>query len=140
MKKHRFTSKRIMKTNPGFTLIEVLVALVILSVGLLGTAAFLTNIIKSDKLSNEMSTAVVLAQDKMEDLFQAAYLGIIDDMGVPGTTNENLSASGYPDFERITSTFSTGTAGALGVAVTVNYKAFGDHSYTVRTIVSRDIK
>ncbi|MBA3019281.1 MAG: prepilin-type N-terminal cleavage/methylation domain-containing protein, partial [Proteobacteria bacterium] len=34
--------------NNGFTLIEVLVAMVILSVGLLGTAALITGIIKGN--------------------------------------------------------------------------------------------
>ena len=50
----------------GFTLIEVLIAIVILSVGLLGMASLTVGIIKGNKFSNDLSTATTLAQDKME--------------------------------------------------------------------------
>jgi type IV pilus assembly protein PilV len=59
--------------NNGFTLIEVLVAMVILSIGLLGTAALITGIINSNKLSNRITTATVLAQDKMEEIKRIGY-------------------------------------------------------------------
>ena len=52
----------------GFTLIEVLIAIVILSVGLLGMASLTVGIIKGNKFSNDLSTATTLAQDKMEDI------------------------------------------------------------------------
>ena len=52
----------------GFTLIEVLIAIVILSVGLLGMASLTVGIIKGNKLSNDLTTATTLAQDKMEDI------------------------------------------------------------------------
>ncbi len=59
--------------NSGFTLMEVLVAMLILSVGLLGMAALITGIINSNKLSNRISTATVLAQDKMEEIRRVGY-------------------------------------------------------------------
>ena len=54
--------------NNGFTLIEVLIAIVILSVGLLGMASLTVGIIKGNQFSNQLTTATTLAQDKMEDL------------------------------------------------------------------------
>lgn len=54
--------------NNGFTLIEVLIAIVILSVGLLGMASLTVGIIKGNKISTDLTTATTLAQDKMEDL------------------------------------------------------------------------
>ena len=59
--------------NNGFTLIEVLIAMVILSVGLLGMAALITGIIKSNKVSNRITTATTLAQDKMEAIKRDGY-------------------------------------------------------------------
>ena len=135
--------KKMLKNDTGFTLLEVLVAAVILSIGLMGTAGFLTKVIRSDKLSNEMGTATVLAQAKMEELFQAGYLDTVDDVGTTTTENYNsitFAGTSYPDFERETSILNIGTNGALGITVRINYKAFGEHSFTARTILSREIK
>ena len=65
--------------NSGFTLIEVLVAMLILTVGLLGMAALITGIINSNKLSNRISTATVLAQDKMEDIKSVVYSNAVSE-------------------------------------------------------------
>ena len=71
------------RNNSGFTLIEVLVAMVILSVGLLGTAALITGIIKSNQASNSITTATVLAQDKMEDIKSVSYSMAISEQKAP---------------------------------------------------------
>ncbi|MBE0618380.1 MAG: type IV pilus modification protein PilV [Proteobacteria bacterium] len=52
----------------GFTLIETLVALVILAVGLLAVAQMSITYVRANTQSQELSEAVVLAQDKMEQL------------------------------------------------------------------------
>jgi type IV pilus modification protein PilV len=59
----------------GFTLIEVLIAIVILSVGLLGMAALTTGIIRGNTFSNELTTATTLAQDKMEEIRRIRVTG-----------------------------------------------------------------
>ena len=61
------------QNNKGFTLIEVLVAMVILSIGLLGTAALITGIIRGNQVSNRMTAATTLAQDKMENIKSVSY-------------------------------------------------------------------
>ena len=127
------------KNNAAFTLLEVLVAMLILSVGLMGTAGFLIKVIRTDKLSKEMSASVVLAQSQMERLFQEGYLEVVSDVGTSQIEAYNTIA-GYPDFKRTTIVSSTGTPGALGLTVTVDYKAFGEHTYTAKTILSRDIQ
>ena len=68
-----------LRSSNGFTLIEVLVAMVILSVGLLGTAALITGIIKSNQLSNRITTATVLAQDKMEVIKSVSYSNAVSE-------------------------------------------------------------
>ncbi|MBZ5520826.1 MAG: prepilin-type N-terminal cleavage/methylation domain-containing protein [Acidobacteriia bacterium] len=52
----------------GFTLVETLVAMVILTVGLLGTAALMSNMNLNSSLSRYMSTEALLASEKLEDL------------------------------------------------------------------------
>lgn len=59
----------IFKTNnDGFTLLEVMIALVILSVGLLGLAALQLVAVKSNAFSSEMTYATMLAQEHAERL------------------------------------------------------------------------
>ncbi len=52
----------------GFTLIELMVALFILSVGLLGMIKMQMSSIQGNAFSGRMTTAIALAQDQMEIL------------------------------------------------------------------------
>jgi prepilin-type N-terminal cleavage/methylation domain-containing protein len=123
---------RIRKNN-GFTLLEILMAVVILTIGLLGTAALLRGVIYSDKLSNEMSVATTLAKDRIEDLRQVGYLGA-PSVGSPVTEDP---VTGFADFTRVTTASSTGVDGAKALTVTVTYRAFGTHTVELKTILSR---
>jgi len=99
--------------NSGFTLIEVLVAMVILSVGLLGTAALITGIINSNKLSNRITTATVLAQDKMEEIKGAGYAGA-------EAGEEPYGGVNFPLYKRITDVaLANPSAGMKKITVTV---------------------
>jgi len=54
--------------NKGFTLIEVLVAIVVLSVALLALAGLQIISIRSNSFGNRMTEAVTLAKDMMEKM------------------------------------------------------------------------
>jgi type IV pilus assembly protein PilV len=121
--------------NRGFTLIEVLVAMVILSVGLLGTAALITGIINNNQLSNKMSTATVLAQDKMEDIRRLEYSG----MPTSDTTTTELynSITNYSLYKRVTFTdVANPAAGMKTITVTVYWDSDA-HSVELKTILTR---
>jgi type IV pilus assembly protein PilV len=57
-----------MKRDDGFTLIEVLMALLIGTIGLLGTVAVQQAIINASKNANDAAVAMRLASQKMEQL------------------------------------------------------------------------
>ena len=59
--------------NSGFTLIEIVVALLVLTIGLLGMAGLSIEVMKGNKSSNQISTATALVQDKMEKLRELGY-------------------------------------------------------------------
>jgi len=73
------TVSRSNDNDHGFTLIEVLIAIVILSIGLLGMASLTVGIINGNKFSNELTTATTLAQDKMEDIRRQDYSDVADE-------------------------------------------------------------
>lgn len=52
----------------GFTLLEILVAVVFVSIGFLGLASTVISVIKGNNISGDMTTAVVMAQEKLEEL------------------------------------------------------------------------
>lgn len=56
-----------METERGFTVIEVLVAIAIISVGVLALGANTTSITRSNRLSANTTIAVNLAQEKLEE-------------------------------------------------------------------------
>jgi len=62
--------------SKGFTLLEVLVAIVILSVGLLGLACLAGSIIGYNQFADQVTTATTLSQDKIEELKNTGYSSI----------------------------------------------------------------
>ncbi len=54
--------------SEGFTLIEILVALVILAVSLLALAGLMTTTTKNNSAGGRLTEAATLAQDKLEEL------------------------------------------------------------------------
>jgi len=57
----------------GFTLIEVLFALVILAIGILGVASMHIGSVRGNFFSNNLTQAAMLAQDKLEHLKYLSY-------------------------------------------------------------------
>ena len=61
------------RNKKGFTLIEVLIAMFLLVVALLGMASVTVMVIKGNSFSKTMTTATTLAKDKMEQLKNTSY-------------------------------------------------------------------
>ncbi len=61
-------SRRKQREQSGFTVLEVLVAILVLTIGLVGTAAMGKSTVNSTAESHLMSTAALLASEKLEDL------------------------------------------------------------------------
>lgn len=81
------------KKQLGFTLIEVMIALVILATGLLALMAMQIVSIKANAFSSEMTYASMLAQSRLEQLRNLDYASIpptagpITDVIIPGGAN-----------------------------------------------------
>ncbi len=117
-----------LENNKGFSLIEILVAMVILSIGLLGTAALTTSIIRGNQVSNRISTATTCAQDKMEEIRRLGYSNAVSE------TRAFLS-SPYDQYEReVTVVGGSPATGMKTVTVEVYWES--SNSVTLKTILS----
>jgi len=83
----------------GFTLLEILVAITVLSIGLLGMAGLTTSIIHGNMLSNKVTTATTLGQDRMEHFRRLGYSTI--PTADTTTTEDYNSISNYPSYKRV---------------------------------------
>jgi type IV pilus assembly protein PilV len=122
----------------GFTLIEVMIAIVILSVGLLGMASLTIGIIKGNKVSNDLTMATTCAQDKLEN-FQRLDYADIPPTTSPETEDYN-SVTGYENYKRVTLTTADSPAENMKtVTVTVFWRDahLGEHSVELSTIFSQ---
>jgi type IV pilus modification protein PilV len=61
-------SLRKSRRDAGFTLIETMVAILILTIGLFATASLMSTTVNTTSRSHLMSTAAMLASEKLEDL------------------------------------------------------------------------
>jgi type IV pilus assembly protein PilV len=64
---------RITADQNGFTLIEMLTALVILTIGLLGTAALTTGVVRGNLAAKNITTATAIAQSCFEENRRVGY-------------------------------------------------------------------
>jgi prepilin-type N-terminal cleavage/methylation domain-containing protein len=76
----------------GWTLIEILVAIVVLTVGLLAVGTMQISAIRGNFMGGNTSIALTLASQKMEDLFNRDYE---DADLVAGVHEENVDAGGF---------------------------------------------
>ena len=120
--------------NRGFTLLEILVAMVVLSIGLLGMAGLTAGIMRGNSLSNRMTTAVTLAQEKMEEIRRLGYSGT---PATDTTTTEDYdSIPHYPWYKRVAFIdVANPAAGMKMVSVTVYWDS-DVHSAALRTILA----
>ena len=100
--KKRETEIIAMQNDAGFTIIEVVIAISILAVGLLGVAAMQTSAIQVNSAAGQMTTRINWAQDRMEELkampFSDPWLeaaGNPPGVDSAGNTHEQTTSDGY---------------------------------------------
>ena len=131
---------RIGANQDGFTLIEIFITIVLLTIGLLGTAALTTGVIRGNLASKNMTTATTIAQTCLEENRRIGYsnAGAVPAGGsnscVSGTV---VVSSGGLSFTR-TLTIDTSVANikTLTVAVSWSEGAVGTKSVSLVTIMA----
>ena len=120
----------------GFTLIEVLVAMCIFAIAVLGLAIGATSVMRANQTGLYTTIATNLAQDRLEELKSRTPANI----NTTGSPENNLSVSGVPvTFNRswtVTSNCNSVT-GLTCIAVTVAWTDYISHTLTVSSAVKQ---
>lgn len=114
--------------SSGFTLIEVMIAIAVLVVGLLSVAGVATTVITGNTLAQNITTATILAQDKMEELKDTSY----PNLGSNSDTHQSIYTRTW------TTTTDSPAAGMKTIQVTVQFSWKGaNRNVTLKTIVAK---
>ena len=109
----------------GFTLIEAMIATMVLSVGILTLITMQITSIKGNARARGITTASTWVQDRIEQLIASDYDTLAADADTSPDGNYSLSWTVQDD---------TPIPNAKRIAVTVNYKSFGGpRSFTYAT-------
>jgi prepilin-type N-terminal cleavage/methylation domain-containing protein len=112
------------KNQHGFSLLEILIALSILSVVLLGMSSMVFSVIQATAQSKEMTTATTLLQDKMEGL---------KNVSVSSLTSGNDSAT-LGDITYLRQWAISTTGNLKTITATVNWTSRGSHNVSMTTL------
>lgn len=123
----------------GFTLIELFTAIVLLTVGLLGTAALTAGVIRGNTAGRNLTTATTIAQSCFQENRRVGYTNAgtsANGNGCPvGTATVSL---GGVSFTRVLDTIDVSVTNikTLNVTVTWNEGSAGGKSITLKTSVA----
>lgn len=132
---------RITNINAGITLIEILVAIIVFSVALLGISQVMISTININMFANNLTTATTLAQDKLEDIHRLGYANVntglffIDSDTAVGTEDYN-TITDFESYKRvITVNNNVPTTGMKTVEITVFWKD-DSRSTSLNTVIA----
>jgi type IV pilus assembly protein PilV len=113
----------------GFTLTEVLISLIILSVGILAITTVHITSMKSGYFSNNMTQATVLAQDKLEYLKNLSYndSDLSSGQHNEGVLPDTIFSRQYTVVEDVGNSLKT-------ISVIIEWADQGNHSISLSTI------
>jgi type IV pilus assembly protein PilV len=125
-------SRCLISIEEGFTLIEIMIALVVMSIGLTALAAVQISAIRGNAFSKRMTTAVSIADEKIEQLKSSPYANILSEPSIQITqSNMNFTM-------QVTVTANSPLPNSKKVEVVVTWsEGSKSHSVPITTIVSQ---
>lgn len=137
---HSWDLKRFAVSDAGFTLIETFIAIVLLTVGLLGTAALTTGVVRGNLASKNMTSATAIAQSCFEENRRVGYAsaGAVPTGGSNSCVagNATVTAGGVSFTRNLAVDTSVANVKTLTVTVTWSEGAVGTKSIVLKTIMA----
>lgn len=116
----------------GFTLIEALVAIVVLAIGMLGSSRMTVSMITVHTANERLANASALLQDRMERLKESGYAG----SATVSSTEAYGTIPQYSAYKRVTSVaVDTPATNMKTVTVTVSWQN-DQHALNASTILA----
>jgi type IV pilus assembly protein PilV len=132
--------KRLTVSDAGFTLIETFIAIVLLTVGLLGTAALTTGVVRGNLASKNMTSATAIAQSCFQENRRVGYssAGAVPAGGSNScvTGNATVTAGGVSFTRNLAIDTSVANVKTLTVTVSWSEGATGTKSIVLKTVMA----
>ena len=109
----------VLRDTDGFTLIEILIATVIITVASLGVANLTVGIMRGNSFSQRLTTATTLAQDRLEQIKRIGY----QNAGTLAGTENYGDIANYSGYKRVTTVADTPPLNMRIVIVKVYWNA-----------------
>jgi prepilin-type N-terminal cleavage/methylation domain-containing protein len=126
----KMTVMNFQKKSGGFTLLEILIALIIFSVGILALTSLTVTATRTGSYGGRMTEAVTFAQDKLEELNANSWEKIVSGADQKtGPTGINYTRN-WKVLEKETRNLKT-------VSITIEWNDPVGHSLSLFTVISR---
>ena len=127
------------KNQKGFTLVEVMIAMVILSAGLLALAEIQVTAIRANATSKNITSATILNEGKLEELMADGFSSLSNGTITEVNIDETGSSGGKFDRETIIEDYDSSTA-MKKVTVTISWTDnMGSFDITMENVLSVDV-
>ena len=125
------------QTQRGFTLTELLITIVVLTLGILGTAALTTGIIRGNSFSKNITSATAIAQSQLEEVQRVGYANVDTDH-FPASAQVVTTPDGVSFTRTTTIADNSPATNVKTVTVEVRWTEAGNaaRSVTLQTLVS----
>jgi type IV pilus assembly protein PilV len=125
--KTRYLNRMVMGTR-GFSLIETLISIVILSVSLLAMASLMTMTTRNNASGAQVTEAINLAQDKIEEL------SVTPSGNLLAGTDQKKGSTGV-NYSRNWTILPNATGNLRAVTVTINWNDHKNHSINLLSTI-----
>lgn len=115
------------KKSKGFSLIEVLIALVILSIALLALAGLMVQSTRNSSWGSHLTEAATLAQDRLERFRAVRPLTDIPE----GTNNDQITGASGIVYTRTWAVTTNATSTARTITITITWTDSIPHSIRI---------
>lgn len=116
----------------GFTLIEIMIAVAIISIGLLALGGLQVSLVRGNALSQRMTAAISVAEQKIEQVKNTSYANI------EAESSTQIQASGFNFTRQVTVTDNSPLANTKTVNVAVTWSdGLKTHTVPFTTIITQ---